>query len=144
MTSNIGSHIIHDNFNTLEYDAIKTLLHNELLQHFKPEFLNRIDDTVVFHPLTEALIEQIAKIQLLQLQKRLKNQHFELSIDDDTLHFIAQIGYDPIFGARPLKRAIQNEIENPLAQKLLSGELLPHKEIHMRKKDNHIDFYVAE
>jgi len=101
---------------------MKTQVMTEVSHHFKPEFINRIDESVVFHPLAAQQIEKIANIQIQDLSKRLAEQELNLTGSVQTLSLIAQVGFDPIFGARPLKRAIQQGIENPLAQKLLAGE----------------------
>ncbi len=100
-----------------------------LAHHFRPEFINRVDETVVFHPLGESEIRSIAEFQLQLLYKRLEDKEYQLELDDDALSHLARTGFDPVFGARPLKRAIQHELENPLAQKILSGELEPAKPI---------------
>ena len=100
-----------------------------LAHHFRPEFINRVDETVVFHPLGESEIRSIAQFQLQLLYKRLEEKEYQLELDDEALSHLARTGFDPVFGARPLKRAIQHELENPLAQKILSGELEPAKPI---------------
>ena len=94
----------------------------EISQYFKPEFINRIDETVVFHPLLSKQIQQIAQIQLQALAGRLTEKSYSLKISDEAIELISAVGFDPVFGARPLKRAIQQQIENPLAHKILSGE----------------------
>jgi ATP-dependent Clp protease ATP-binding subunit ClpB len=91
-------------------------------QHFRPEFINRVDEMVVFHPLDQAQIREIAGIQLGHLRKRLESSGFGLEVSEKALDLLGEAGFDPVYGARPLKRAIQNDIENPLAQKILSGE----------------------
>ena len=128
MTSNLGSDLIQGN-QTESYDEMKALVMSVVSQHFRPEFINRIDETVVFHPLNKDNIRAIAEIQLKRLINRMESRGYVLSFTDATLDFISEIGYDPIYGARPLKRAIQQEIENPLAQQILSGSLLPEKPI---------------
>jgi ATP-dependent Clp protease ATP-binding subunit ClpB len=122
MTSNIGSDIIQMYSDEDQYDKMKEKVMEEVGKHFKPEFVNRIDDTVVFHSLKQEQIEQIAKIQIEGLRKRLADRDISLTISDTALSLIAAVGFDPVFGARPLKRAIQSSIENPLAQKILAGE----------------------
>ncbi|WP_448211410.1 ATP-dependent chaperone ClpB [Colwellia sp. MEBiC06753] len=122
MTSNIGSDIIQAYAGDEQYQQIKDAVMMELSKHFKPEFLNRVDDTVVFHPLLAEQIVEIAKIQIQSLSARLAQQELTLSVEDSALEKIAKVGFDPLFGARPLKRAIQNDIENPLAQRLLAGD----------------------
>lgn len=128
MTSNLGSDLIQHN-QELDYSEMKQLVMNVVGQHFRPEFINRIDETVVFHPLAKENIKAIAQIQLARLTKRMTTRGYDLQFSENTLDFISEIGYDPIYGARPLKRAIQQEIENPLAQQILSGKLLPNSRI---------------
>ena len=137
MTSNLGSDLIQGN-QTESYDEMKALVMSVVSQHFRPEFLNRIDETVVFHPLNKDNIRAIAEIQLKRLINRMESRGYVLSFTDATLDFISEIGYDPIYGARPLKRAIQQEIENPLAQQILSGSLLPEKPISVDYVDGKI------
>ncbi|UXN34538.1 ATP-dependent chaperone ClpB [Avibacterium paragallinarum] len=137
MTSNLGSDLIQTN-RDLDYSAMKELVMSVVSQHFRPEFINRIDETVVFHPLDKENIRTIAKIQLQRLEKRMETHGYHLEFTDAALDFIGEIGYDPIYGARPLKRAIQQEVENPLAQKILSGELLPGKPITIDYVDGNI------
>ncbi|MGT3005361.1 ATP-dependent chaperone ClpB [Pasteurella multocida] len=126
MTSNLGSHLIQEN-STLDYPSMKELVMSVVGQHFLPEFINRIDETVVFHPLGKENIREIATIQLARLIKRMESHGYQLHFTDACLDFIGEVGYDPVYGARPLKRAIQQEIENPLAQQILSGKLLPNQ-----------------
>lgn len=126
MTSNLGSHLIQENKDA-DYDSMKALVMSVVGQHFRPEFINRIDETVVFHPLGKENIRAIATIQLQRLIKRMESHGYQLRFTDACLDFIGEVGYDPIYGARPLKRAIQQEIENPLAQQILSGKLLPNQ-----------------
>jgi len=123
MTSNIGSEIIQEAFPRASYDEVKNTLLGVLAKQFKPEFLNRIDETVVFHPLSEKHIKSIATIQLHALQTRLKARDYHLTFNDASIEFLVSAGYDPAYGARPLKRAVQQLLENALAQKILSGEL---------------------
>ena len=125
MTSNLGSDIIQESNRNNNYEQMKALVMGEVAQHFRPEFLNRIDDAVVFHPLGREQIKSIAKIQLLSLRQRLADKGFKLELSHGALDKLAEAGFDPVYGARPLKRAIQTEIENPLAQKLLAGGLSP-------------------
>ncbi len=109
-------------------------------QHFRPEFLNRIDETVVFHPLDQAQIEEIADIQFNRLRHRLSEKDFNLSISKEALDYLAATGYDPVYGARPLKRAIQQYVENPLAQEILSGKFLPGDVIYIGMEKGHLVF----
>ena len=137
MTSNLGSDLIQGNQEE-SYDDMKALVMSVVSQHFRPEFINRIDETVVFHPLNKDNIRAIAEIQLKRLINRMESRGYVLHFTDATLNFISEIGYDPIYGARPLKRAIQQEIENPLAQQILSGTLLPEKPISVDYVDGKI------
>ena len=137
MTSNLGSDLIQGNQEE-SYDDMKALVMSVVSQHFRPEFINRIDETVVFHPLNKYNIRAIAEIQLKRLINRMESRGYVLHFTDATLDFISEIGYDPIYGARPLKRAIQQEIENPLAQQILSGSLLPEKPISVDYVDGKI------
>ncbi len=124
MTSNMGSDVIQamTKDESTGYDEMKNAVMEIVSTHFRPEFINRIDDSVVFRPLGKEEIRQIAAIQLHILGKRLAERELKIEFSDTALDLIGDEGFDPVFGARPLKRAIQNEIENPLAQKLLSGE----------------------
>nr|WP_314689433.1 ATP-dependent chaperone ClpB [uncultured Haemophilus sp.] len=126
MTSNLGSDLIQGSKDE-SYSEMKALVMSVVSQHFRPEFINRIDETVVFHPLGKENIRAIASIQLERLAKRMETRGYELVFTEALLDFIGEVGYDPIYGARPLKRAIQQEIENSLAQQILSGQLLPGK-----------------
>ncbi|GAA5192457.1 ATP-dependent chaperone ClpB [Ferrimonas gelatinilytica] len=140
MTSNLGSDQIQQHFGELDYNELKDLMQGVLNQAFRPEFLNRVDDVVVFHPLEQAQIAAIARIQLDRLEKRLADKGYQLDIDQTTLEFLASAGFDPVFGARPLKRAIQNKLENPLAQQILSGALLPEKPIRIENTTDGLQF----
>ena len=124
MTSNIGSHMIQAMVGR-PYDEVKDAVWGELKDHFRPEFLNRIDETVVFHSLDAAHIESIAGIQLKALQARLQKMDLRLEVTPAAVAELAKVGFDPVFGARPLKRAIQQRIENPLSKLLLEGAYPP-------------------
>jgi len=128
MTSNIGSHLIQSMVGQ-PYDDIKDAVWDELKSHFRPEFLNRIDETVVFHGLDAQHIASIAKIQLQALRERLARMDLELDVNEPALAELAKVGFDPVFGARPLKRAIQQRIENPLSKHLLEGRFPPKTRI---------------
>ena len=125
MTSNLGSDIIQEMAGADNYDAMKDAVMNVVGQHFRPEFINRVDETVVFHPLAQSQIRGIATIQLAGLRGRLAERELALELKDEVLDYLAESGFDPVYGARPLKRAIQQLIENPLAQSILSGEFAP-------------------
>ncbi len=122
MTSNMGSDLIQELSNESSYDELRSTVMAVVGQHFKPEFINRVDESVVFHPLNSEQIKKIAKIQLKQLADRLAEKQLTLEVSDDALARIAEAGFDPVFGARPLKRAIQRYVENPMAQQILSGK----------------------
>mgnify|MGYP000055237539 FL=1 len=140
MTSNIGSDIIQEFSDDSQYQQMKTQVMNEVGHHFKPEFINRIDESVVFHPLAASQIEEIAKIQIKALSDRLAEQELNLSVSSAALALIAQAGFDPVFGARPLKRAIQQGIENPLAQKLLAGDFASGTTIALTEENGELLF----
>jgi len=125
MTSNLGSHLIQEMAHTGDYEAMKTAVMEVVGTHFRPEFINRVDDTVVFHPLAREQIRRIAEIQLSFLRSRLQERDMGLEISTEALDRIGEAGFDPVYGARPLKRTIQHQIEDPLAQKILSGEFGP-------------------
>jgi len=140
MTSNIGSPVIQEYFNAGKMTAedhreMERLVRAELKAHFRPEFLNRVDDIIIFHSLDEKQLEQIVEIQLRGLEKRLMQQQITLEVDRAARHLIAKEGYDPQFGARPLKRAIQDSVLDPLAQKLLLGEFKPGDRIRVRASE---------
>lgn len=138
MTSNLGSHLIQENAENMSYDEMKTIVMNVVGQHFRPEFINRIDETVVFHPLDKENIRAIAKIQLERLIKRMVERGYEVTVTDAAVDHIGEAGFDPLFGARPLKRAIQQELENTLAQQILSGKLLPNSPVTVDYQDGRI------
>lgn len=120
MTSNLGSQMIQD-LATESYNAMKEAVMTVVSQHFRPEFINRMDEIVVFHPLERKQIRNIASIQINYLQRRLAEREIKLNISDSALDYLANTGYDPVYGARPLKRTIQQQLENPLAKEILEG-----------------------
>ncbi len=138
MTSNLGSDLIQDRFGALNYGQMKDMVMEVVGHHFRPEFINRIDEVVVFHPLNNEHITQIADIQLQRLYKRLEERGYQVEISAAALQLLGETGFDPVYGARPLKRAIQQEIENPLAQQILSGKLLPGATIKLDVQDGEI------
>ncbi len=140
MTSNLGSDIIQDKHEESQYEQMKSMVMSVVGQHFRPEFINRVDDIVVFHPLGREQIKSIALIQLAGLRERLVEKGYKLELSGTALDKIAEAGFDPVYGARPLKRAIQTEIENPLAQQILSGQLLPESTIKIDSDENGIKF----
>jgi ATP-dependent Clp protease ATP-binding subunit ClpB len=140
MTSNLGSHLIQELTGKVEYSEIKKSVMGAVTQHFRPEFINRIDDIVMFAPLTKEQIRKIADIQLLHLKVRLKEQDLGLEISTAALDKLAEGGYDPIYGARPLKRAVRQFLENPLAEALLTGKFLPGNTINVTLKNDKFEF----
>ena len=145
MTSNLGSDVIQamaaDTGSDTAYDDMKEAVMGIVSQHFRPEFLNRVDDSVVFHPLAQNQILGIAEIQLEILKARLKDNDIHLQVGADTLNFLSEVGYDPVYGARPLKRAIQRYIENPLAQELLSGKFKAGDSVKLVQESGQIAFH---
>jgi ATP-dependent Clp protease ATP-binding subunit ClpB len=125
MTSNLGSDVIQQYAHKKQYEKMKDSVMEVVGDHFRPEFINRIDEVVVFHALGEEQIQHIAQIQLGLLSKRLEERELKLVLDDAALKKLVEVGYDPVYGARPLKRAIQRWIENPLAQDILGGKFMP-------------------
>jgi ATP-dependent Clp protease ATP-binding subunit ClpB len=125
MTSNLGSAEIQTMAGDQNYDEIKQAVMEQVSRHFRPEFINRIDETVVFHPLTQVQIRAIAEIQLQGLSDRLKDRDMEISFSDAAMDSLGELGFDPVYGARPLKREIQQAIENPIAMSILAGEFEP-------------------
>ncbi len=129
MTSNLGSDLIMESAGIEHYEELKQKITNVISDYFRPEFLNRIDETVIFHSLEKDHVKSIASIQLKQLTNRLKDNGLLFDYTEASLSIIAEKGFDPVYGARPLKRAIQQWIENPLAQKILAGDLKHDKVI---------------
>jgi ATP-dependent Clp protease ATP-binding subunit ClpB len=124
LTSNLGSPLILEGIQSgLSYEGIRERVMGVLRQNFRPEFLNRLDEIVVFRPLSREQIAQIVEIQLKNLRARLADKRIGLELSAEALAFLAERGYDPVFGARPLKRVIQRELETPLSRKILSGEV---------------------
>ncbi len=131
MTSNLGSHVIQELAGEENYEKMKSSVMEIVTQHFRPEFINRIDEVVVFHPLAREHIRMITEIQAQYLRDRLASQDMGLEISDAALDRLGEAGFDPVYGARPLKRAIQQQLENPLSQKILAGEFGPGDVIHV-------------
>ena len=121
-----------------EYEDIKKDVMAELKKQFRPEFINRIDDIIVFHKLTDEDIEQIIDIMLKQVQKRLKEQEYDIEIDKSVKDLVAKKGIDTNYGARPLKRAIQSNVEDKLAEAILDGKIIPHKKAKIIAENNEI------
>jgi ATP-dependent Clp protease ATP-binding subunit ClpB len=139
MTSNLGSQLIQGMVGA-EYEAVKSAVMAEVKNSFRPEFVNRIDEVVVFHALGEDNIKSIARIQLRILESRLARMDYGLEVSDAALAEIAKVGFDPVYGARPLKRAIQSEIENPLAKSILEGRFAPKDTIYVDFRGGRMSF----
>jgi len=139
MTSNLGSDLIQT-MSGSGYDEMKSAVMNIVTTAFRPEFINRVDDVVVFHPLGKEQIKRIARIQLEILQRRVKEARIGLQFDEDSLALLVEAGYDPVYGARPLKRAIQQYVENPLAEAILSGDYVAGDRIQASTADKRIVF----
>lgn len=129
MTSNLGSQIIQELTSKKDYAALKSMLMDIIAQHFRPEFINRVDEVVVFHALSEKQIHKITLIQLESLRERLSDRDLQLEVSEAAINHIAKMGYDPVYGARPLKRTIQQELENPIAKDMLEEKFLPGDKI---------------
>jgi ATP-dependent Clp protease ATP-binding subunit ClpB len=140
MTSNLGSHVIQEMTGKQSFSEVKKAVMEIVSQHFRPEFINRIDEIVMFNPLEKEQIRRIADIQLDHLKLRLRSQNYELIISNEAL----EAGFDPVYGARPLKRVIRQSIENPLAEDLLSGKFVPGDSIKITVKKDKFDFQNAK
>ncbi len=151
MTSNVGADLIRKQGDLgfapkkddMNYESLKQKLLDETKKVFRPEFLNRVDDTIVFHPLSRQDLEQIIHIELKEVQDRLKNKKMELILSDEVLKFLIDQGYDPVFGARPLKRTIQRFIENVLAEEILGGKFEEGDKIRAEIRGERISFEKA-
>jgi len=141
MTSNLGSQRVHGYQG--DYQGMKDLVMESVSEHFRPEFINRVDDIVVFHALGEAEVRAIANIQVDILRKRLLSQEIKLDISIEALDLVGQAGFDPVYGARPLKRSIQDLIENPLAEYILSGKFTAGDLIVVNVTDSALSFQKA-
>ena len=139
MTSNLGSHMIQQMADS-DYEVVKLAVMGEVKTHFRPEFVNRIDEVVVFHSLADENIRSIARIQLRYLGARLSKMDFGFEITDAAVAEIARAGFDPVYGARPLKRAIQSQIENPLAKSILEGRFAPRDTIRVDYRGGRMTF----
>jgi ATP-dependent Clp protease ATP-binding subunit ClpB len=140
MTSNLGSHVIQELSGEANYPKMKQAVMEIVQQHFRPEFINRVDDIVVFHPLGREQLRAIVDIQLGYLRRRLADRDMELVLDEAATDRLAEAGFDPVYGARPLKRAIQVQLENPLAQRILRGEFGPGSRILVSVQDGELTF----
>ena len=146
MTSNIGSPLIQEYYSAGKAtdEALRNDVMNELKRHFRPEFLNRVDDSILFGSLNESQLGSIVDIQLNRVDRRLADQQLTLAVDAGARAFLAKAGYDPQFGARPLKRAIQQHLLDPLALRLLEGDFKPGDAIAAEAKDDSVEFSLAE
>jgi len=140
MTSNMGSDVIQEMAGKDNYARMKEAVLQIVSQHFRPEFINRVDELVVFHPLDKEQLRGIAAIQTQYLSERLRNRDLGLTFTTEALDLVAAEGFDPVYGARPLKRVIQHEIENPLAQDILAGKFLPGDTIEVDVEDGRFVF----
>ena len=143
MTSNLGSQLIQDYSEKGDFAGIEQAVMDVVGQHFRPEFINRLDESVVFQPLGQEQIKQITQLQVERLQQRLHSKQLRLQVTPMAVNYLAQVGYDIIYGARPLKRTIQRLLENPLAQDILQGKYLPGDVISVDKKDTQLVFRKA-
>ena len=143
MTSNLGSQMIQELAGEQNYDAMKASLMETLATYFRPEFVNRIDDVVVFHPLSKEHIRKIVDIQLAYLHGRLAEREIKIQLSDGARDKLAAAGFDPVYGARPLKRAIQQQVENPLAQEILKGKFNPGDTIDVTVAEDRLAFQNA-
>jgi len=143
MTSNLGSNLIQEMAGEENYDAMKNAVMDVVGTHFRPEFVNRIDDLVVFHPLGREHIRKIVDIQLGYLHDRLADRDIRIHLSEAARDKLADAGFDPVYGARPLKRAIQQQVENPLAQEILLGRFQPGDMIEVGVEDDHLEFGAA-
>jgi ATP-dependent Clp protease ATP-binding subunit ClpB len=142
MTSNIGSDQIKE-FAGKNEDLMKNRVMDALSRHFKPEFLNRLDDIIIFHALTRDQIGKIVDIQMARVNKRLSEHKIQIVLTDPVRELLADEGFDPAYGARPLKRAIQRLIENPLAMELLAGKIQPGHTVTADLEGDHLKFSAA-
>ncbi|MET0291528.1 MAG: ATP-dependent chaperone ClpB [Steroidobacteraceae bacterium] len=140
MTSNLGSDVIQQLAGEKQYARMKTEVMERVQAHFRPEFINRIDDIIVFHPLGAAQIRSIVDIQLQQLRKRLADRDMTLDLQIEAIDQLGEAGFDPVYGARPLKRAIQQQIENPLAERILRGEFSPGDRVTVKSGADGLSF----
>jgi ATP-dependent Clp protease ATP-binding subunit ClpB len=140
MTSNLGSQVIQELAGEENYARMKNAVMDIVAQHFRPEFINRLDELVVFHPLDKDAIRRIALIQTQSLRQRLAEREIGFELDDSAIALLTNFGYDPVYGARPLKRAIQTLIENPLAKEVLAGNYAPRDTVLARAEGGRVVF----
>ncbi|MCG8325334.1 MAG: AAA family ATPase, partial [Thiotrichales bacterium] len=144
MTSNLGSEQIQVMSDEKDYAAMKEMVLGIVSQHFRPEFINRVDDLVVFHALQSDQIRDITEIQVQRVQQRLLEQDIRLQVPETTLDFLGRTGFDPVYGARPLKRAIQVHLESPLAHAILAGDFNPGQTLRAEVSDGAISFHASK
>lgn len=142
MTSNLGSQLIQELAGDENYDAMKDQVMEVVGQHFRPEFINRLDETVVFHPLKQDQIRDITRIQVDYLRQRMAENDLTLEVDDNVLDLIAEAGFDPVFGARPLKRVIKSRLERALAKQILAGQCKPGDTVRVSRQGDDVEFHV--
>ena len=140
MTSNLGSDLIQQMAGERKYDKMRAKVMERVQEHFRPEFINRIDDIIVFHPLGSEQIRAIVDIQLAGLRQRLADRDMTLDLSEDARDLLGEAGFDPVYGARPLKRAIQQQVENPLAERILRGEFVPGDAVTVDWRDGRLMF----
>ncbi|MEJ2644879.1 MAG: AAA family ATPase, partial [Gammaproteobacteria bacterium] len=139
-TTNLGSQMIQDNAGEENYGAMKSAVMEVVGQHFRPEFINRVYEVEVFHPLWRELIRAITVIQIGYLRRRLQDRDMDIELSTAALVKLGEAGFDPVYGARPLKREIQQQLENPLAQQILSGHFGPGNLIEVDVRDGELTF----
>ncbi|MBR7126995.1 MAG: AAA family ATPase, partial [Lentisphaeria bacterium] len=144
MTSNIGSNYILEQQGKKSDEEIKEVLTNELHKYFRPEFLNRVDEILNFHALSQNDIVRIVDIQLKKFADKLHDNNIELQIDDDAKLYLAKQGYDIAFGARPLKRTIIKLLETPVSRMLIAGDLISGDKLHISLNDNDLKFQAEK
>ncbi|UCE75650.1 MAG: AAA family ATPase, partial [Gammaproteobacteria bacterium] len=144
MTSNLGSQQIQELAGEENYERMKAAVMEVVGSHFRPEFINRIDEAVVFHPLGREQIRSITAIQIDYLRKRLAERELGLTLSDAALDRLGEAGFDPVYGARPLKRAIQQQLENPLAQEILAGRFQPGQVIEVDVEGERLAFRAGQ
>lgn len=140
MTSNIGSSVIQERIGKADYEEIKSEVMDLLTGHFRPEFINRVDEVVMFRPLSREQLRAICEIQVGYLDRRLRDRDMAIEFTDAALDLIGEAGFDPVYGARPLKRVIQQRVENRLAQEILQGHYGPGDLIRVDVRDGNIVF----
>ena len=140
MTSNLGSNDVRELGENVSEQDVRSVVMSAVSEHFRPEFINRIDELVIFHSLKKAQIRGIADIQLDRLRDRLADRELSLAVEDSAFDQLIDAGFDPIYGARPLKRAIQQQVENSLAQKILAGDFVPGDTIVIKSEDGKLVF----